>query len=261
MELFTLASGSSGNCTVVRSSRGTFLIDAGISWRRIATGLRERGLLPTRLDGVLITHEHSDHIQGLKMLLKYNPIPVYTAPLTGAWLKEKLPLLDAYLRPVKAGQSFSVGGVEVFPFRTPHDGVESLGFTFTDGHSRGALATDLGYVSEEVAAAIHGADLVLLETNYEPDWLLHGPYPPCLQQRILGRRGHLSNYEGAELACRLVQAGTKTLILGHLSDKNNTPEQAYAVVSATLHSAGIQPGAHVRLEVAPRALPGPVYQF
>ncbi|MCD8144168.1 MAG: MBL fold metallo-hydrolase [Oscillospiraceae bacterium] len=260
MEICTLASGSSGNCTLVQTAFGTILIDAGISCKRICDGLKARQIDPAVLDGILITHEHADHIAGLKVLLKKYRLPIYTSAPTGEQLTDRIENIDTLIHPVKAGVSFTVGGLEILPFQTPHDAAGSLGFTFSDGKCRGALATDMGRVTDEIVGAIRGAEFVLLETNYEEDWLMDGPYPYYLKQRILGDNGHLSNADGGAFACYLAETGTKTLVLGHLSKENNTPEQASRVVRSLMNEKGIHPGADVRVEVAPRSVSGPVFQ-
>ena len=259
MEIFTLASGSSGNCTVVHTAFGTVLIDAGISCKRICDGLKAHQLEPGKLSGVLITHEHSDHIAGLSVLLKKYRLPVYTSAPTGRALSYRTAGIEPLLHPAEAGRSFSLGGLEIVPFSTPHDAAGSMGFTFSDGKHRGTVATDIGHITEEIADAVRGTDFVLLETNYEEDWLLEGPYPYPLKQRILGDLGHLSNADGGDFACDLAESGTGTFLLGHLSKENNSPRQAEQVVRALMRMHGIRPGRDVRVEVAPRSVSSPVF--
>ncbi len=259
MELCTLASGSSGNCTLVKTAQGSILIDAGISCRQITKALAACGCTLEALCGVLITHEHSDHIKGLQTMVKQHRIPIYTSAATGRQLTYRIAGIEGLLQPVAAGRRFHLAGLEILPFATPHDVPGSLGFTFTDGVRRAALATDMGYVTEAVAGAIVGADLVLLEANYEESMLLNGPYPPELKRRIRGDRGHLSNADCAEFACYLAENGTKRLILGHLSDKNNTPDRAWQVVRDALEGRGFHVGRDIALEIAPRYVSGPMY--
>ena len=255
-----MASGSSGNSLMVRTASGVVLIDAGISCKRICDGLKAHQVNPAQVAGIVVTHEHSDHISGLAVLLTKYRLPIYTSAATGRQLTYRMAGIDDLIHPVQAGESFLLGGLEMLPFHTPHDAAGSLGFTFSDGHCRASVATDFGYVTEEIADAVRGSDFVLLETNYEEDWLLGGPYPYPLKQRILGDRGHLSNADGAELACYLAEKGTKTLVLGHLSKENNSPAQARKVVAERLRQAGASPVDHIRLEVAPRSENSPVWQ-
>lgn len=260
MEICTLASGSSGNCTLVRTAYGSILIDAGVSCKRICDGLKAHQVDLKELKGIFITHEHSDHISGLRVLMKKCPMPIYTSAPTGRQLVYRIEGIEDLICPVEAGKYFQAGGLEVLPFTTPHDAAGSLGFTFSDGNHRGALATDMGHVTDEIANAVSGSDFVLLETNYEDDWLLNGPYAYSLKQRIRGDYGHLSNADASEFACYLAETGTKTLVLGHLSKENNTPEQADLVVRSRMEQRGICPDADVRVEVAPRSTCGPVFQ-
>ncbi len=255
-----MASGSSGNSLMAKTAYGAILIDAGISCKRICDGLKAHQVNPAEVAGVVVTHEHSDHISGLAVLLKKYRLPIYTSAETGRQLTYRMAGIDDLIHPVKAGESFSLGGLELLPFHTPHDAAGSLGFTFSDGHCRAAVATDLGYVTDEIAEAVRGSDFVLLETNYEEDWLLGGPYPYALKQRILGDRGHLSNADGAELACYLAENGTKILVLGHLSKENNSPARAEKVVAERLRQAGVALGSRITLAVAPRSENSPVWQ-
>jgi phosphoribosyl 1,2-cyclic phosphodiesterase len=259
LEICTLASGSSGNSLLAKTAQGAILVDAGISCKRVCDGLKAHGVDPAELSGIVITHEHSDHISGLTVLLKKYRLPIYTSAETGRQLCYRIPAIEDLIHPVKAGEDFQLGGLELHPFHTPHDAAGSLGFSFYDGHRRASIATDFGYVTDEIADAVRGSDFVLMEANYEEDWLLEGSYPYPLKQRILGDHGHLSNADGAELACYLARNGTKNLVLGHLSKENNSPDQAYRVVSQKLLQAGVELGKDMSLSVAPRSENSPVW--
>lgn len=253
LELVTLASGSSGNCLLVSDGRTRLLVDAGISARRICRGLKDLGVDPTELAGVLITHEHTDHIAGLATLTKQLHLPVYTSRGTGRQLCYRIAFLEEVLHTFSAGESFSVGGLGVESFATSHDAAESVGYVLSGGGKRAAVATDLGYVTEEVSRAVQGADLLVAEANHDEEWVRSGPYPYYLKARILGDRGHLSNEAGAALACSAVESGVRTVVLAHLSAENNTPVRAYDTVCAALERAGASVGQDVTLAVAPRA--------
>ena len=256
LELCTLASGSSGNCLLVTDGRTHLLVDAGISARRICKSLKELGVDPKELSGVLITHEHTDHISGLATLTKQLRLPVYASRGTGRQLCYRIAFLEELLRPFQAGDGFSVGDVDVESFPTPHDTAESVGYALSAGGRKAAVVTDLGYVTEAVSRGIRGADLLVAEANHDVEWLQSGPYPYFLKARILGDRGHLSNEAGAELACAAVEDGARAVILAHLSSENNTPARAYEIVRAALERRGAAVGADVSLEVAPRSEPG-----
>lgn len=253
LELCTLASGSSGNSLLVTDGRTHVLVDAGISCRRICTGLKELGVEPTELAGVLITHEHSDHISGLTTLTKQLKLPVYASPGTGRQLCYRIAFLEELLRPVAPGEGFSIGGLAIESFPTSHDAAESVGYALSAGGRKAAVVTDLGYVTEAVLRGIRGADLLVAEANHDVEWVQSGPYPYHLKARILGDRGHLSNEAGAELAWTAVEGGARTVVLAHLSHENNTPARAHEVVRGVLERRGAAVGRDVALEVAPRS--------
>ena len=253
LELCTLASGSSGNSLLVTDGRTHVLVDAGISCRRICTGLKELGVEPTELAGVLITHEHSDHISGLTTLTKQLRLPVYASPGTGRQLCYRIAFLEELLRPVAPGEGFSVGGLAIESFPTSHDAAESVGYALSAGGRKAAVVTDLGYETGAVLRGIRGADLLVAEANHDVEWVQSGPYPYHLKARILGDRGHLSNEAGAELAWTAVEGGARTVVLAHLSHENNTPARAHEVVRGVLERRGAAVGRDVALEVAPRS--------
>ena len=253
LELCTLASGSSGNSLLVTDGRTHVLVDAGISCRRICTGLKELGVEPTELAGVLITHEHSDHISGLTTLTKQLRLPVYASPGTGRQLCYRIAFLEELLRPVAPGEGFSIGGLAIESFPTSHDAAESVGYALSAGGRKAAVVTDLGYVTGAVLRGILGADLLVSEANHDVEWVQSGPYPYHLKARILGDRGHLSNEAGAELAWTAVEGGARTVVLAHLSHENNTPARAHEVVRGVLERRGAAVGRDVALEVAPRS--------
>ena len=233
MIIKVFASGSGGNCMLVRDGSTKLLIDAGISMRRVTQSLREAGLDIQDIGGVLITHEHSDHVSGLKMLLKYYDLPLYAPHTVAARLCGLLPAAAEHLRVIPAGEDFSIGSLKIRAFHTPHDTDESVGYR-VEGDGIFALATDMGHVTQEVWEGLRGADTVLIESNHDPEMLCNGFYPAQLKRRILSDRGHLSNRDCAALARRLTEYGTRTVILGHLSRENNRPELARAETEQAL---------------------------
>lgn len=260
LTLTTLASGSSGNCLLVSDGRTHVLVDAGISCRRICNGLKELGVDPAELSGVLITHEHSDHISGLTTLTKQRQVPVYASRGTGRQLCYRIPFLEDLLRPFVPGEGFSIGGLDIGTYPTPHDAAESVGYTLSAGGRKAAVVTDLGYVTDQVRDSIRGAHLLVAESNHDVEWLQSGPYPYYLKARILGDRGHLSNEAGAQLACTAVEGGARTVVLAHLSHENNTPARAHEVTRMALEHMGAQVGKDVTLDVAPRSETGRRYE-
>lgn len=259
LTLTTLASGSSGNCLLVSSGSTHLLVDAGISCRRICKALRTLGVEPESLSGVLVTHEHSDHISGLSTLTKQFHLPVYASRGTARQLCYRIAFLEDVLHPFAAGERLAVGGLEAGSFPTSHDASESVGYTITDGERKAVVATDLGVVTDVVYAHLRGAHLAVVEANHDVEWLTSGPYPYFLKERILGPYGHLSNEAGGELACAAAAAGAQTVLLAHLSSENNTPARAYGVVRAALERGGAVVDRDIRLAVAPRSETSPQY--
>jgi len=233
MLVHVFASGSSGNSLLVSEQNTGLLIDAGISMRRIQQAITLTGLGPHEIGGVLITHEHSDHILSLSALVSRLRLPVYAPHTVANRLRGKYPELEDRLVVIPVGEPFSVGPLCVTAFHTPHDTDESVGYR-VEGAGVFALATDMGCVTEEIEAGLCGADTVLIEANHDPELLISGPYPFPLKRRILSERGHLSNDDCARLARYLAENGTRRIILGHLSRENNRPELALRTVSAAL---------------------------
>ena len=249
-----LYSGSSGNALFCQAGNTRVLIDAGKPGRSIEDALRLLDVAPETLDALLITHEHSDHILGAGVLARRYGLPVYATH--GTWLGMedkigKIPLEQR--REIAAGRGFLLGELGVEPFSIPHDAADPVGFRLWSGEASVATATDLGHFPREVYERIAGSSLILLESNHDPDMLRANPhYSAPLKQRILGARGHLSNETCAEALLALIRAGTRSIILGHLSGENNTPELAMRVAAAALEREGIRPGADVQLRVALR---------
>lgn len=262
LEVCTLASGSSGNCLLVRAGRTSLLVDAGISCRRIVNALKALGVEPGSLSGVLVTHEHSDHIAGLATLTKQFRLPVYASRGTGWELCRRIAFVEDLIQPFAPGERFQAGDLEVVGFPTSHDAADSVGYVLSDGEKRAVVATDLGYVTPEAERAARGADLLVCEANHDVEWLRsNSRYPYPLKARILGDRGHLSNEAGAELAWAAVEGGARTVVLAHLSHENNTPARALEVVGDSLERRGARPGRDLVLEAAPRSETGRVYRL
>lgn len=223
MKVRVFASSSSGNCLLLSDGGTNILLDAGISMRRVEKALENINLSMREIGGVLITHEHSDHISGLKMLMKHYAFPVFAPSTVANHLKGLLPEIDERLRVVPVGQFFEIGSIRVLAFHTSHDTPESVGYRFECSGSSFALATDTGCVTEEVYQGLLGARAVLIESNHDESMLCDGPYPVYLKRRILSDRGHLSNESCARLARTLAENGCETVVLGHLSCRNNDP--------------------------------------
>lgn len=244
MRIVTFASGSTGNCSLISDGGANILIDAGISMRRTVDGLRRLGLTPYDLCGVLITHEHSDHISGLSMLVKYYNIKIFAPERLCDALSSLNPKIKNNLIKIPLGEYFDVDGISVRCFRTPHDSAFSVGYRFK-GSSVFAYATDTGSLTDELVSGLEGAELAVIEANHDPEMLKNGPYPYSLKRRILSKTGHLSNIDCGKLASHLEKTGTRYIILGHLSRENNSPQLARETVRASLS------GENTELYVAP----------
>ena len=244
MRIVTFASGSTGNCCLVSDGGVNVLIDAGISARRIVQGLGVLGLAPQDVCGVLITHEHSDHISGLPVLVKRTGMRIFAPSELGEVLKRVKPELSESIDYIPPDGGLCVGDVRITAFTTPHDASASFGYRI-EGSEVFAFATDTGHISDELLEGLQGADTVVIEANHDKVMLKNGPYPPFLKQRVLSKHGHLSNDDCAKLACLLADSGTRQIILGHLSQQNNPPEAAETAVSEALS------GRNVKIYTAP----------
>jgi len=238
MKFCCLASGSSGNCEYVGSESTGILIDAGITTKRITSGLEGIGVVPGELDAILITHEHSDHIRGLEVFLNKHHIPVYATMATLDAIAEydKKKMIDTSLfNAVKPDDNFMVGDIEVTTFSTSHDARDPICYTLTKGDSKLGMATDLGIYDDYIVSNLEGSTTLFLESNYDQSMLEVGPYPFRLKQRIKSSYGHLSNDMCARLILQLLCRGVKNIYLGHLSKENNYPALAYETVKCELN--------------------------
>lgn len=243
-----LFSGSSGNSTYVSCDGEEFLIDAGVSCKALSCALESIGTSLGNIRGIFVTHEHIDHIKGLEIISKKFAIPVYmnTSSAKYIYCTEGHEYLRSVLNILDPTESFKSENTKVDVFKTPHDSWGSVCYRITDGSDSMGLATDIGYVTKGIAAALMGCRTVVIESNHDIDMLKNGPYPKSLQNRILSRSGHLSNEDCARFLPYLAQSGTKSIFLAHLSKENNLPALAYESASAALKDYG-----DVSIEVCP----------
>ncbi len=241
MKICSIASGSSGNCIYVGSSQTNLLVDVGVSAKRIENGLKEIDILPDTLQGILITHEHSDHIAGLGIMARRYQIPIYTTYETAQAITKvksigEIPKdLFHYIRP---DEVFNINDITVDPFSTSHDASNPVCYTMQADGQKIGIATDLGKFDDYIISKLDQSDVLLLEANHDINMLMVGKYPYYLKQRILGDRGHLSNDTCADLISRLVTNRLKHIILAHLSKENNYEELAYETVCCELANRG-----------------------
>lgn len=249
MDVWSIASGSSGNAYLVRAEGATVLVECGISLSRITGFLKRLGISPYDLTGVLLTHDHSDHTRSARQLSDRYQVPIFATPGTLGCAS----LRDAALaRPVGTERPFRVGDLEVSAFRVPHDAYEPVGFRIAAHAATVTVTTDLGHVPGEVQQNLRDSDLLILEANHDVEMLQNGPYPTFLKRRVLGQHGHLSNVATAQAlaACRDRVPGE--VWLAHLSPTNNSHAVALEAVSGHLRAAGL---GHVTVQVAERHRP------
>lgn len=265
MRLCSIASGSSGNCIYVGSDATHLLVDVGISGRKAESGLNYLGLTGKDIDGILITHEHADHINGLGIMARKYGIPVYATRGTIQALREisSLGEMDASLfHEVRADEKLVIKDLTVNPMSISHDAAEPVAYRVSYGRRKVAVCTDLGHFTDYTVECLRGMDALLLEANHDVNMLQVGRYPYYLKQRILGDRGHLSNENSGRLLSRVLHDGVQAVLLGHLSRENNLPELAYEAVRMEI-ALGDNPYSadDFPLQVAKRSEPTPVIQI
>jgi len=235
MQIKALASGSNGNCILVRSGETSVLIDAGISAKRITQELLKAGVTADELSCILLTHEHSDHISGLPVFLKHHPMPVFAGEGTIREIEEKYPEMnfDGFSS-VEPYKPFAIGSLTVLPIRTFHDARDPLAYRLESDAEALAVMTDTGSCSDEMIDALRGLKALLLESNHDVRMVEAGSYPYPLKRRILGDFGHLSNELAGEVLTKVLNPSLKLVLLGHISEENNLPELAKMTVDNAL---------------------------
>lgn len=250
----SLYSGSSGNCIYVGTERTNILVDAGLSGKKIKSSLNQIGISPDKINAILVTHEHSDHIYGVGVMSRMFNIPVYANTNTWRAMPRSVgPIKDENIKVVEKDSVFSIGDIEIKSYSTPHDAADPVGYCFFNNNKKISIATDIGHVSKNVFENIKDSDLMLLESNHDVEMLKVGPYPYILKQRILSDIGHLSNEDAGKTISALMGNKYMTVFLGHLSAQNNYPELAYATVSSILEENSISIDRDLKLKLAARS--------
>ena len=246
MRMASIASGSSGNCIYIGSERTHILVDAGISNKRIVQGLHDIGLKEEDVSAILITHEHSDHVQGLRVFTKKCHLPIYATQKTFQALEEKGLLVNCdpeLLRVVRPDERFSIEDMTVEPFSIDHDAADPVAYRVGCAEKSVAVATDMGHYDSYITDHLQGLDAVLLESNHDVRMLESGPYPYQLKQRILGDHGHLSNESAGRLLSEILHDHIQKIFLGHLSRENNYEALAYETVRQEIDDSDTPYGA------------------
>ena len=247
----SFASGSSGNCYLIKSRESAILIDAGISTKKIHAALQETGTDREEIRGVFVTHEHSDHIKGAGIVSRKYNLPVFATLKTHEYMD--LGKVDSSnIKYITPGIDFEIGTIGVRPFSIPHDAADPVGYNFFVDNKKLSLATDIGKITDDLLENLKGSLAVLLESNHDVDMLKNGRYPAVLKRRILSDIGHLSNVDAAKTVLELIKSGTHHIMLGHLSKENNTPTAAYMTTKQYLEENGVILDKDATLSVAAR---------
>ncbi len=260
-----LASGSAGNATLLQTGRTCLLIDAGLGRRETLRRLETLGTRPERIDGILISHEHTDHTTGLSVLSRQWHATTYLTEATHQEIERAMPE-DAgkkieCIEHICAGDRFTIGDIEVCAYTIPHDAADPIGFSFRSNGSKVALVTDLGYLTQLVKQHLRGADCLILESNHDVEMLKVGPYPWHIKQRVMSRTGHLSNHTVSEFLAdpEAFDGRARFLVLAHLSENNNNPDLARLSAEEALNRRPAEAAFHGELFIASQRVPlGPL---
>lgn len=261
MKIVTLSSGSKGNCTLVFTDNTKILIDNGLTVAEAESKLATIGVSPHDIQAILITHEHRDHIKGIeKFSQKYNS-KIYAHINEWPALEQKFKTLPTENKIAFDANNFEIGDLQITNFELSHDANMCVGYSVKADGAKISIATDLGICPEDVIENLQGSDLVILEANHDEAILSNNPkYPWILKKRILSNKGHLSNKACAEVISRLV-GGTSQIVLGHLSEENNSPSLAYKQVKTFLAQKGIIEGENIFIDVATQNKIGHIFDI
>lgn len=251
----SFASGSSGNCYLVQSEETKLLIDVGIAGKRVVSGLAENSLAPTDVNGILLTHEHIDHVKSIRMMGKQAEFAtVYGSKGTISRIEDKLPMGRTVAFP--KCKDFNIGDITVMPFHLSHDAAEPIGYSFKKDGKQISIVTDTGCVTDEIFEHVKNADLLVMEANHEVNILKMSRYTYNLKRRILGEEGHLSNEAAGKCICKMLnqRSGKEIprIVLAHLSNENNTPEQAFLTIRNILFEEDYYINQDLLLDIIPR---------
>jgi len=259
MDFCCIASGSSGNAYYIGMGGGHFLVDAGISGKCLSKVLDN--IKVNTIDGIFITHEHSDHISGAGIIARRFKANIYATPLTWRYLLRHGTLgklQESQMQVIELNKPLKIGDMKVKAFNVPHDSIQPVGYSFTEGENKAVFATDLGMVSDEIQTEMLNCRLLVLESNHDPEMLENGRYPAELKRRVAGERGHLSNAQCGMTLAKVVKNNYTHVVLAHLSEENNTPMLAVDTVRRIIDASNVTP---YKLEVADRYFPGEITRY
>lgn len=254
LKFCSLASGSSGNCQYVATNETGLLVDAGLSGKYIKGALENIDVDINTITGLLVTHEHSDHIKGIGVLMRRYNVPLYITKETWSAMSTKIGKVDEEkVIFINKNEEVNIGDIIVKPYEVSHDAVDPVGYTFKYDDSKVSIVTDLGYMTDDIMNEIKDSDLLLIESNHDEEMLKMGSYPYYLKRRILSEHGHLSNNTAGEIVVNAVKNGrVKNVLLGHLSKENNFPELAFETVKNIVESSSIEVGVDINIDMTYR---------
>lgn len=247
----SIGSGSSGNCHYVGYKDTNILVDAGLSGKRVTTGLNDIDVDPSKLNGIFVTHEHLDHIKGVGILSRKYKLPIFTNYKTWLAMKDKIGKVDKdKIIVFESNKIYNIGDIAIKPFSITHDAADPVGFSIiNEKDEKLSIATDIGCITEEIKENILGSKLVVLESNYDKEMLLMGRYTYALKKRVMSEIGHLSNEDAAKFSVELIENGTENILLAHLSRENNFPALAFETSNQIMKENEIKIGKDVEIEV------------
>ena len=257
MKVCSLASSSKGNCTAIYNERQIVLVDMGITLKDLEEKFNKLHLDMANLVGVVITHEHSDHVKGIGALVKKYGVPIFCHynSFAGVLYKTKLQQMNV----IRFNDSpFILGDFIVESFHVSHD-VFCVGYNIYENSNKISIMTDLGYTTKDIVERLYDSRLVILEANHDENMVRTGPYPAMLKARVLGDKGHLSNTASAKVVVELAQHNVKQVLFAHLSEENNTPDLCYSTICDYISSCGIEPNVHIKLDIAKPYGLGPIF--
>lgn len=247
----SIGSGSSGNCHFIGCKNTNILIDAGLSGKKITNGLEKIDVDIKKINGIFVTHEHTDHIKGIGVLSRRYNLPIFSNYKTWIAIRDVIGKIDEDMVMIfENGKNYSLGDISISPFSIEHDASDPVGFSIVDeSDEKISIATDIGEITDKVKENVSGSKLVVLESNYDKEMLLMGSYTYSLKKRVMSSTGHLSNEDAAKFAVDLIKSGTERILLAHLSRENNFPALAYETSNHILKENEIKIGKDVNLDV------------